>query len=121
MAKNDNGTDAPKAFCDRHSIGYVKALGCADCNGMKAESKAKEITKVVSDVVSVRVFPHEQLVDMMREDKLAHCKNVLNTSPTIVLPNLAYLFVSKTNSNMLYFKVNNEQAIEITINVEKAP
>ena len=119
MAKN-NDSSAPMAYCDRHSVGYVKALGCADCNGIKTEAAAKEMSKVVSDAVSVRVFPHEQLNKMLTDGKIIHTCRSNDTRLGIVLPNKAYLLVSVTNANLIYFKLNDSQAIEITINVEKS-
>ena len=118
MAKN-NDSSAPMAYCDRHGVGYVKALGCADCNGIKAEAAAKEMSKVVTDAVSVRIFPHSELNKMLADGKIIHIYRTNDTRSGISLLNKAYLLVSVTNANLIYFKLNESQAIEITINVEK--
>ena len=117
MMNNHYDYDAPKGFCDRHGIGYIKAVGCLDCLGMQKETKAAVSNTMINDAVSVRIFPSSELAHMIHNMELVHLRTA--DFGNVILPNNAYLLTEKSTTNLLYFKLNDEQAIEITILVQE--
>ena len=118
MKLDNNNYGAPMGYCDKHSTGYVKSIGCADCNAKKKEAKVVQDKNTINNVISVRIFPEAELRDLansgaikllLRSDKLS--------DPVGFGPNKYYLFVNKDNSHLLYTKINATQAMEITIDV----
>ena len=115
MKHDNNNYDAPKAYCDKHGTGYVKSIGCADCN---AKQEVTEDKNNINNVVSVRIFPEPELVKMANEGTIKLVVRIdKNTDPFGFGPNRHYLFVHKDNQHLLYTKINKTQAMEITIDV----
>lgn len=118
MKFDNNNYDAPKAYCDKHATGYVKSIGCADCNAKKKEVKVVEDKNTINNVVSVRIFPESDLIKMANERTI----NIVVRSdkisdPVGFGPNKYFLFVHRDNPHLLYTKINSTQAMEITIDV----
>ena len=118
MKHDNNNYGAPMGFCDKHTTGYVKSIGCADCNAKKKETKVVEDKNTINNVVSVRIFPKSDLLMMAGQGTIRVVVRSDNTSDVVGFgPNKYYLFVHRDNPHLLYTKINETQAMEITIDV----
>ena len=116
MKFDNNNYGAPMGYCDRHTTGYVKSIGCADCNAKDKEAKVVQDKNTVNNVMSVRIFPATELQALANSGAIKLVVRVDKISEPVKFGIKEYfLFVNKDNPHLLYTKINATQAMEITI------